>query len=308
MDIVIPFVDCSEKIWVRNYLSLNEALEQSQPINFTYFQYYNYNTIKYVFRGIDRYMPYVENVFLIVSNIEQVPEYVDQTKVKVILHKDFIPEKYLPTFQANTIEMFMYNIPGLGEKFVYFNDDMIPISSIPYDELFKDGLPCINFVENYTNKNIPTHKIFNNSFNEAHNTVNMFMGGSVNYSSTPLCPVHGPTPLLKSICIEAASTQRHQQLIDFYTTTFRRPKNLNQYYWADILFFMNKYVPSNLNVKLIQTRYIDDFNIEDIKNGFGYLCINDFGTDKYPLSKIESIIKEKLDTILGDKCKYERDL
>ena len=53
-------------------------------------------------RGISTYMPYIKNVFLLVSNIEQVPDYVDQSKVKIVLHKDFIPEEFIPTFNSCT--------------------------------------------------------------------------------------------------------------------------------------------------------------------------------------------------------------
>ena len=67
----------------------------------------------------------MENVFLLVSGETQVPSWVDRSVVNVVLHKDIIPERFLPTFNSTTIEMFMHRIPGLGEEFLYFNDDMV---------------------------------------------------------------------------------------------------------------------------------------------------------------------------------------
>ena len=298
MDVVIAYVNCKDKVWVKNLLSIS-------PLFFKYSHYYDYGTLRYTLRGIDKYMPYVNNVFLVVSNIEQVPDYVDQSKVKIVLHKDFIPEEYLPTFQANTIEMFMYNIPGLSEEFMYFNDDMIPVSPIKYEELFKDGLPCINFVENHIEKHWPSHKIFNSSFFEGLNTAKILKGEEIEYNGIGLHPVHGPVTYLKSMCIKAASTERHKDLLEFYISTFRSPVNLNQYYWCDILYFLNQYVPTNLDVKYVTTDCIDDVTFDDISENTKYVCINDYGSISHTMSEIGDIVQSKLNKILPDKCKYE---
>lgn len=50
----------------------------------------------------------------------------------MIKHEDFIPSKYLPTFNINTIEMNFFRIPELSENFIYFNDDTLPLQ--PIDE------------------------------------------------------------------------------------------------------------------------------------------------------------------------------
>lgn len=305
MDIVIPFVTCKDKVWMKNLLSFTDLHNSNQNFQYTYF--YDYGTLKYVLRGIDKFMPYVNNVFLIVSNIEQVPDYVNQSKVKVILHKDFIPEELLPTFQANTIEMFMYNIPGLDEEFVFFNDDTIPISPIKYEELFKNGLPCINFKENYLKKDSPTYNMGCTSFYEAYNTVRILKDiQECEYPSTVLFPEHGPIPYLKSVCIEASKIDRHPELIKFYTSTFRSSENLNQYYWSYILYFLNLYTNSNINVDYITTKDIDNFNIKDMSNNVKYLCINDYGSEDYLMSEMSNKIVEKINNILPDKCKYEQ--
>ena len=166
MDIVISFVDCKDKVWMKSYLRTIHKYNGFFP----YHQFYNHNTIKYVLRGIDEFIPYVNNVFIVVSNIEQVPDYIDQSKVKIVLHKDFIPEKYLPLFNSTAIELFLHKIPGLGEEFVYFNDDMIPISHISYDDFFKDGIPCISFNTEQRDKTT-AYKHCVLSFYEAKNTV-----------------------------------------------------------------------------------------------------------------------------------------
>ena len=302
MDIVISFVDCKDKVWMKSYL---RTIRKCNGI-FPYRQFYNHNTIKYVLRGIDEFIPYVNNVFIVVSNIEQVPDYVDQSKVKIVLHKDFIPEKYLPLFNSTAIELFLHKIPGLGEEFVYFNDDMIPISHISYDNFFKDGIPCISFNTEQREKTLSyRHCIL--SFYEAKNTVEILTGKEIDTKDIELqIPQHSPTPLLKSVCDEAASIERHNSLLDFYITTIRSPRNINQYYWADILYFKNKYIPSNVKNYYSMTKDIKDVDIEEVKKENKFICINDYGSDEMLLSQIDDIIKFKLDTIFKNKSKYEK--
>ena len=302
MDIVISFVDCKDKVWMKSYL---KTIHKDNGF-FPYHQFYNHNTIKYVLRGIDEFIPYVNNVFIVVSNIEQVPDYIDQSKVKIVLHKDFIPEKYLPLFNSTAIELFLHKIPGLGEEFVYFNDDMIPISHISYDDFFKDGIPCISFNTEQRDKT-PAYKHCILSFYEAKNTVEILTDKEIDTKDIELqIPQHSPTSLLKSVCDEASNIERHNSLLDFYITNIRMPRNINQYYWADILYFKKQYTTSNIKSYYTLTLDIKDVDIEEVKKENKFICINDYGSDEMPLSQIDDIIQLKLDTIFKNKSKYEK--
>ena len=57
-------------------------------------------------------MPFVRNVHLVVSGKTQVPEWASD-RLKVVTHRDIIPEEFLPTFNSTTIEMFLHRIPEL---------------------------------------------------------------------------------------------------------------------------------------------------------------------------------------------------
>ena len=108
-------------------------------------RYRDWGTLKYLLRGIEKHIPSVENVFLLVSGETQVPSWVDRSVVNVVLHKDIIPERFLPTFNSTTIEMFMHRIHGLGEEFLYFNDDMFPVMDCSHEDFFRDGKAVIGF-------------------------------------------------------------------------------------------------------------------------------------------------------------------
>ena len=50
MDIVISFVDCKDKVWMKSYLKTIHNQSQLFP----YYQFYNHNTIKYVVRKLEK--------------------------------------------------------------------------------------------------------------------------------------------------------------------------------------------------------------------------------------------------------------
>ena len=63
-------------------------------------------------------------------------------KLKIVNHKDFIPEQYLPTFSCRPIEFNLHRIKDLSETFVYFNDDMYLMQPTTEKDFFVNGLPC----------------------------------------------------------------------------------------------------------------------------------------------------------------------
>lgn len=90
-------------------------------------------------------MPFVENVFLVVSSESQVAEWANRNNLKIVLHSDIIPPQHLPTFNSTTIELFLHRIPGLNEEFIYFNDDFFPIAPMGKDDFFCNNKAVIHF-------------------------------------------------------------------------------------------------------------------------------------------------------------------
>ena len=114
MDVVITYVDGNDPLWKSDYAKYSDT-----PVLEKRFR--DWGTLKYLLRGIEKHMHFVQNVFLVVSHESQVPQWVDKTAVRVVLHKDFIPQELLPTFNCNPIEMHLHNIEGLGEEYIYIS-------------------------------------------------------------------------------------------------------------------------------------------------------------------------------------------
>lgn len=135
IDFVIPWVDGNDKDWIleKEMYSCNKETGN--------IRYRDYGTLKYLLRSIDIYAPWVNKIYLVTWG--HVPEWLDldNKKLKIIKHKDFIPLEYLPTFSSNVIELNVHRIPNLSNNFVLFNDDMIINNPVTKDDFFIQNKP-----------------------------------------------------------------------------------------------------------------------------------------------------------------------
>ena len=142
IDFVISWVDGEDPEWIskrNSYKEENDADVRSE-------RYRDFGTLKYLLRGIDSYAPWVRKVYLVTEG--HLPEWLnkDCDKLEVVRHEDFMPAEVLPTFNSNAIEMYLHKIPGLSEKFVYFNDDMVILKKLEETDLLVIKLRiCLRF-------------------------------------------------------------------------------------------------------------------------------------------------------------------
>ena len=139
IDFVILWVDGTDPDWQRQRRSYDrEDLDNGDDEN----RFRDWGLMKYWFRGAERFAPWVNRIFLVTNG--QVPKWLDLThpKLRLVKHQDYIPEKFLPTFNSNVIELWLHKIPELGEQFVLFNDDMFLTAPVKPEDFFKNGLPC----------------------------------------------------------------------------------------------------------------------------------------------------------------------
>ena len=78
MDIVITYVDGNDVEWKKDYEKYAD-----EPVMQKRFR--DWGTLKYLLRGIECKMPFVRNVYLVVSHSTQVPDWVNQDVLKVVL-------------------------------------------------------------------------------------------------------------------------------------------------------------------------------------------------------------------------------
>lgn len=136
IDFVITWVDNTDPIWRADYLKYSGKADDGS------IRYRDWDNLRYWFRGVEKYAPWVNNIYFITYG--HFPKWlnVDAPKLKVIKHRDYMDECYLPTFSSHPIEFFLHRIEGLSERFVYFNDDTFLVNTIKPSRFFVNGLPC----------------------------------------------------------------------------------------------------------------------------------------------------------------------
>ncbi|MFC4709487.1 stealth family protein [Enterococcus eurekensis] len=129
IDLVILWVDGSDSEW-RNKRSKIGDLEIDEV------RYRDYGTLKYLFRSIEENCDWVNNIHLITDN--QKPEWLNLSnpKINLVYHQDFIPQEYLPTFNSNVIELNLFRLEALSDKFILFNDDMFFNNKVEPEDFF----------------------------------------------------------------------------------------------------------------------------------------------------------------------------
>ena len=141
IDIIIPWVDSNDMEW-RKSKNFYAGLEcRKDLIDDSDVRYRDWDIIRYLFRGIDMYMPWVRTVHFV--TVGHLPSWIntEAERLHVVCHNEYIPNKYLPTFSAIPIELNMHRIPGLADQFIFFNDDIIVLKPVKPTNFFKKGLP-----------------------------------------------------------------------------------------------------------------------------------------------------------------------
>ena len=138
IDFVIAWVDGSDARWLAQ---AQKFIPRSGDENTSPIRYRDWGTLRYWFRGVERFAPWVRRIHFITWG--HLPSWlnVSAPKLNIVKHADYIPERYLPTFSSRTIELNIHRIKGLSERFVYFNDDMFLLDKVKEERFFKGGLP-----------------------------------------------------------------------------------------------------------------------------------------------------------------------
>ena len=134
IDFVVLWVDGTDPEWIASRSLYSGDYSESR--------YREWDVFRYWFRSVEKYAPWVRKVHLVTCG--QVPAWLntENPKLNLVFHKDYMPERYLPTFSSHPIELNLQRIEDLSENFVYFNDDCFLCSPCEEQDFFRNGLPC----------------------------------------------------------------------------------------------------------------------------------------------------------------------
>lgn len=292
MDIVITYVDGNDPEWKKDYERYTDV-----PVMEKRFR--DWGTLKYLLRGIEKHMPFIRNVFLVVSHPTQVPEWVNPEELRVVLHKEFIPSELLPTFNCNPIEMHLHRIAGLDEEFIYFNDDIFPIADSSPSDFYQNGKAKIGFSTHWLACGI-FKKICRNSDRGARKLLGMPS------SCCFVRPQHSCQPMLKSV-YEEVYGRMESEILSSLTRT-RSAGNLNQYLYLDYAYYSGRVIPERISCKHFSVAATSPDRLQSfIANPTRkFMCINDVRLSPSKFETMQSAVLASFEQKFPDKSRFEK--
>lgn len=292
MDIVITYVDGNDPVWKQDY-------EKYTNVPVMQKRFRDWGTLKYLLRGIEVNMPFVRNVYLVVSHPSQVPSWADETALKIVLHKDIIPDAHLPTFNCNPIEMHLHRIEGLDEEYLYFNDDLYPLAPCRREDFFRDGKGVLKFSRHYIASGMYKH-ICRNSDTAARKALGMRSSWAF------IRPQHTCTAMLKSQCEEVYS-RLETEILQSLTRT-RTEDNLNQYLFLDYQYYKGLMIDEKISnkhfsVALTTPEKLYDYILNPTRN---LLCVNDVNLSEARYEALRKSMHSALEKRFPSKSRFEK--
>lgn len=292
MDIVITFVDGNDPLWQQDYA-------QTVGPSVIAKRYRDWGLLKYLFRGIEKHLPFIRQVHLVVSRESQVPAWINPQNVHVVLHRDIIPQQFLPVFNASSIEMFLHRIPGLDEEFLYFNDDCFPVKDCRPEDFFEGNRIILGFTKHFFTGS-PFKELCKMSDSLAKKAA------GVEASRSYHRPQHICTPLFKSEC-DKVYEKMHDEVFESITP-LREKKNYNQYIFSDYLFYTGratgkKIVKKHFSLRTNSAEKIAKW-LKDPQAGL--VCINDVTMSEAKYLKGKEILQQAFQERFPQKSRFEK--
>lgn len=147
MDILIPFVDNSDSIWQEAFLNAHGLRflfgdARKHFLDSMNVRYSSRGLFKYWWRAIEQNYRDLDTVHLLVMGKSQIPDFlVNDPRVKIHFHDEFIPKEFCPCFNSSVIELCAMKELELSPLYILSNDDMYANNVVTDDDLSESGRP-----------------------------------------------------------------------------------------------------------------------------------------------------------------------
>lgn len=330
IDIVITWVDGNDPNWLKefNKYSSNTSGDKSDC------RYRDFDFLKYWFRTIEQNASWVRKIHFVTWG--HLPEWLDvnNPKLNIVKHSDFIPDDYLPTFNSCVIELNLYRIEGLSNQFIYFNDDMFLMKQKCFEDFFKNEKPIdlpifekLNYhgqfslthfrnsilIQNNFNRKIVFFNDWNNWLNINYsprqilkNIYALFSFGTLNIRAP-----HFAMSLLKKDFINIWEKEKFY-LEKACKDRFRNYNSINPYVIRMWNICSNEFIvrKRKMNNKSANLKDSIEDNIDVIKyiftNEFDLVCFNDNITDHNVFIETKDFLNAYFEKYYPTKSSFEK--
>jgi hypothetical protein len=146
IDAVITWVDGADPAHRQRLAEFLAEQGGARPSTANPTRFNDAGEIEYCVASIFRFAPWFRRIHIVTDG--QKPALLRELegtpyagRVSIVDHRDIFAgfEQHLPTFNSRSIISVLWRIPGLAENFVYFNDDMLLLTSVRAEDFFRDG-------------------------------------------------------------------------------------------------------------------------------------------------------------------------
>ncbi|MBD5214017.1 MAG: glycosyl transferase [Bacteroidales bacterium] len=339
IDIVIPWVNPSDLKWQEDKSKYSGI--PFNPISADEKFYRDWNTLLYLFRSIEANMPWINKVHFLTYG--HVPEWLNLDNPKLLVHNHesfFKKEHAFPVFSSDAIEMNLSSIPGLSEKFIYFNDDELVVKPVSAGRFFNEDLPVDSLVQDIPRggwlyrmlrtkdvypdicKNCikPLNKVaskrhlrrerkecfYDSSYSFSEKLRNFVFNISPKYYWVR--PNHSPQPLLKSR-IEKCESLFGDLITETGNSRFRDKKDICHYLFRNYNLVTGDFYPRNYHDThcIVLSSYADSLSEIEKITDYTFVCINDsefLSHENY--LKVKPILDAKLASLFPNRSSFEK--
>ena len=121
-------------------------------------RYLSHDELKYSMRSVEKFMPWIRLVHLVVDDDISLPRWLDEDNPRLRVHRwgRIMPAEKLPCFNSSVFEFFLQDIPGLSERFLYANDDQLATRPVEPSFFFaRDGMPIFRYTKSRLDMDAP---------------------------------------------------------------------------------------------------------------------------------------------------------
>jgi len=275
IDAVITWVDGNDPQHQRK-MSDAVSLEKNKRLYVGGSKYKQVGEIYYCVMSIIKFAPFVRNIFIVTDG--QIPEFVkknkiNDTRIKIVDHKEIFKGllEFTPTFNPRCIDALLHRIPGLSERFIYFNDDMFLIKKTGQDDWYTEyGDPVLRgkWSRSYNTLWYKKAAALFFPFLTKRPSYNLSQSVSANmagFHKKYFRSFHAGRPLLKSV-FEDYFRKNPQTLRDQLQYKFRHQDQFMPYSLGWHLMIKNRGTVLKPNINLKEITNIKKVSLDKFKN------------------------------------------
>ncbi len=150
VDVVYTWVNHRDPQWQALYqTATGREPSQAEAGAASIDRFLSRDELRYSLRSVAEFAPWVNHVY-VVSNCSP-PDWLNTEcpGLSWIDHRQILPAEGLPTFSSHAIESRLHHIPGLGQHFLYFNDDFFLMRRVCCADFYHPSGIAKAFLEEY---------------------------------------------------------------------------------------------------------------------------------------------------------------